>query len=131
MAYDDAGNFQNSISVSLGAGPYNDLDGATLQQYFAGVTLRYFSGSTNRLVITPASGGSTINSLEASHCSDGFTMLWVNNSATDNLIFNHLGGGTVSNQYLNANGASVYLAPLGSARCTYVVINHVGNWRFA
>jgi hypothetical protein len=127
MAYDDAGNFQNSISVTLGAGPYNDLDGSTLQNYANGVTVRYFSGTTNRLVLTPASGGTTINSLGAGHVSDGYTILIVNASTTDNLIFTHLGGGTAANQFSNVNAGSVALLPLGAARCTYVL----GNWKFA
>jgi hypothetical protein len=119
MAYDDAGNFQNSVSATLGSGPYNDTANPTLPLYR--------SGSTNRLVLTAAVGGSTINSLDASGCSDGFTILMLNQSSTDNIVFTHLGGGISTNQFVNATGASVALVPFGAARCTYVL----GNWRFA
>jgi hypothetical protein len=127
MAYDDAGNFQNSLSVTLGAGPYNDLGGSTLQTYSKGLTLIYRSGTTNRLVLTAASGNSTINSLDASGVSDGFTILLLNASTTDDLIFTHLGGGIATNQFSNVSAGSVALLPLGAARCTYVI----SNWRFA
>ena len=119
MAYDDAGNLQNSISATLAAGPLNDLSNPTLPLYK--------SGSTNRLLITPASGGTTINSLDASGCSDGFTMIIVNMSTTDDVIFTHLGGGISTNQFSNASAGSVALLPLGAARCTYIV----SKWQFA
>ena len=127
MAYDDSGNFQNSISVILGAGPYNDLGESVLQVYSYGLTLTYKSGATNRLILTPASGGTTINSLDASGVSDGYTILLVNPSTTDVLIFTHLGGGTATNEFSNTNAGSVQLLPLAAARCTYVV----RNWKFA
>jgi hypothetical protein len=128
MPYDTAGNLQNSVSVTLGAGPYNDLSYTVLQSSPAkGIVQIYVSGSTNRIIINPAVGGTTINSLDASGCSDGFTILFVNASATDNVIFNHLGGGAGANQFSNQNGGSVAIVPLAAARCTYVV----NKWQFA
>ena len=127
MAYDDAGNLCNSISFTLGAGPYNDLGETTLQTTVYGIVQRYQSGSTNRLVLTPASGGTTINGLDASGCSDGTQVLIVNGSSTDNLVFTHLGGGLSYNQFSNQNASSVAIAPLGAARAFYVV----SKWQFA
>jgi len=119
MSYDGSGNFQNSVSATLGAGPLNDLSFGTIPNFR--------SGSTNRLFLTPASGGTTINSLDASGVSDGYTMLLVNPSTTDNLVFTHQGGGISTNQFQNANAGSVAIPPLGAARCTYVV----NKWKFA
>lgn len=111
MAYDDPGNFQNGIGATLGSGPYNDLGFPTLPNYK--------SGTTNSLGLTPASGGTTINSLDCSGMSDGFTFFIHNESATDNLIFPHLGGGLAGNQFKNQNSGSVAIPPFGAARCTY------------
>lgn len=127
MAYDDAGNLQNSISATLATGPLSDLGASTLYTTTKGITTRYLSGTTNRLFLTPASGGTTINGIDASGCSDGFTMLIVNGSSTDNIVFTHLGGGISTNQFSNVSAGSVELLPLGAARCTYVV----SKWQFA
>lgn len=128
MAYDDSGNLCNSISATLTTGPLNDLGAATLQTTTAGINLRYQSGSTNRLILTPASGGTTINGIDASGCSDGARMLIQNASSTDNLIFAHLAAGSLSgNQFSNQNAATVAIPPLGAARAFYVV----NKWQFA
>jgi hypothetical protein len=122
VAYDDAGNFQNSASATLAAGPLNDLDRATLPGYS--------SGSTKRLLLTPASGGTTINGLSATNCDDGHTILIVNMSTTDLLIFTHLAGGSLSaNQFSNMNAGSVSIAALGAAPCTYLR-GAINKWQF-
>jgi hypothetical protein len=127
MPYDTAGNFQNSLTITLGAGPYNDLAFGTLQtQLSPGIVQVYVSGVTNRLFITPASGGTTINSLDASGCSDGFRMLIVNASSTDNINFTHQGGGTATNQFFNVSLGTVALLAGGATHCTYVI----NRWRF-
>ena len=109
-----------SVTATLLAGPLNDLGYPTVFQYS--------SGSTTRLLLTPASGGTTINGLDASGVTDGFTILIVNQSTTDNLIFPHLASGSQSgNQFSNENAGSVAIVPLGAARCTYVV----SKWQFA
>lgn len=108
-----------SVSATLASGPLNDL-GAPLLWGYA-------SGSTTRLLLTAAVGDTTINSLDASGCSDGFTIIIVNQSATDNLAFTHLGGGLSANQFSNANAGTVAIPPLGAARCTYII----NKWQFA
>lgn len=122
MAYDNAGNFQNSASATLGTGPLNDLDSPTLPGYS--------SGSTRRLFLTPAVGNTTINGLGASYCDDGHTILIVNRSTTDLLIFTHLGGGLSANQFSNMSAGSVSIAPLAAARCTYLGAP-ISKWQFA
>jgi hypothetical protein len=119
MPYDGAVSFQNSVSATLTTGPLNDLGVPTLTGYK--------SGATNRLLLTPATGGSTINGIDASGCSDGYTIMIVNQSTTDNLTFAHNGGGISTNQFSNTQAQSVALLPLGAARCTYVI----SRWRFA
>jgi hypothetical protein len=76
--------------------------------------------STGAAVQLIAVGGTTINGLDASGVSDGFTTLMQNPSATDNLVFAHLAS---ASQPTN----SVAVPPLEAARCTYVV----KQWRFA
>jgi hypothetical protein len=109
VAYDDAGNFQNSIAATLTAGPLNNLGArnANGSPTLAG----WVSGSTNCLFLTPAVGGTTINSLDASGCSNGFTALISNESVTDNLIFTHLGGGLARQSVLEHEpGQRIYPA---------------------
>jgi len=118
VPYDSVG-FPNSVSATLTSGPLNDLGRTTIQNYRR--------GSTDRLILTPAPGGTTINSIDAAGCSDGFNLLIQNASSTDNIIFTHLGGGQSSNQFSNEYGGSVLIPPLGAARCTYIV----NKWQFA
>jgi len=109
-----------SVTKTLTGGPFNDLGAATLPGYF--------SGSTTRLLITPSGADVTINGLDASGTTDGFTVLIVNQSATYNLIFTHLNTGSQSgNQFSNVSAGSVAIQPLGAARATYVV----NKWQFA
>ena len=113
MAYDDSGNLQNSLSASLATGTLNDLGRTT----FVG----YISGSTNRLILTPAVGGTTITGIDASGCSDGFSLLLVNNSATDSVSISHQTGSLVGNQFTAPQGATYTLLPLTAVRVVYVV----------
>ena len=109
-----------SSTATLTAGPLNDLSFPTLWGYV--------SGSTTRLLLTPASGGTTINGLDASDVNDGFCILIVNQSATDNIIFTHLNSSSHSyNQFSNASAGSVALLPLAASLCIYVV----NKWKFA
>lgn len=115
---DEYGRF--SITSTLAAGPLDDLGPPTLWGYS--------SGSTTRLILTAASGGTTINGLDASDVTDGFTILIVNNSATDGITFAHQAPTSQSaNQFTLEYGGSVYLPAYGSARATYVT----NKWRFA
>jgi hypothetical protein len=119
VRYEDL-NFAVSVTKTLAAGPFDDLGAATLTGYVGGVT--------NRLLITPASGGTTIDGLDSTGVGDGFTILWGNQSATDVLIFPHLAAGSLAaNRFSNANAGQVQIDPLGTALCTYVV----NQWKFA
>jgi hypothetical protein len=109
-----------SVTITLTAATLNDLG--------AGVLTGYSSGSTTRLLLTAASGGTTINGLDANDVADGFTVLIVNQSTTASLIFTHLNSGSLgANQFSNVSAGSVTILPLGAARCTYVV----NKWQFA
>lgn len=88
----------------------------------------YTGGTTNRLVLAAAAGGSTITGLSATGVPDGFTLIWENSSTTDSLTFPHLSASSLAaNRFSNVNAASVQIAPLGAARCTYIV----NKWQFA
>ena len=109
-----------SVTATLTTGPLDDLGASKIP--------RYSSGSTTRLLLTPAAGDTTINGLDASGVPDGFSILIVNQSATANLVFAHLASTSLSaNQFSNPNASSVAIVPLGAARCTYVV----NKWQFA
>jgi len=111
------------VSATLGVGPLNDL-GCTL------LGAQWESGGTNRLILTAATNsgnGTQINGVDASGVADGFTLLMVNASTTDPLIFNHLNSGSLAaNQFSNANGGQVQIPPYGAARATYIV----NRWYF-
>lgn len=102
--------FSNSVSETLGSGPLNNL---AVPGFVAGVT--------NRLILTPASGGTIINSLVAAGVPDGFTIKVSNPSSTDYLQFNHLGGGSASNEFRNPGNAAVYIPEGGAALLSYEV----------
>jgi len=129
MAYDSTNNFQNEVSATLGAGPYNDVGYAVLLA--SGATpssSTYRSGSTNRVNITASGGNITINGFDASGCSDGFTMLIYNASASSGIIFNHLNSGSLANNQITcANGAFATLNAQTGARISRVN----GKWTFA
>jgi hypothetical protein len=87
----------------------------------------YVVGTTNRLILTPASGGSTITGLLATGVPDNWSILIVNASSANTLYFPHLSGSSASaNQFSNANAAEWAIPPLGTARINYVV----GQWSF-
>jgi hypothetical protein len=109
-----------SVAAILATGPLNDVG--------ANLILGYVSGVTNRLILTPASGGTTINGFDASGAADGTIMLIQNASATDSLTFAHLAAGSLAaNRFSNMNAASVQIPPLGAAECTYIV----NKWQFS
>ena len=83
-------------------------------------------GTTNRLVLTAAAGGSTITGL--SGATDGFSILINNPSTTDTITFTHLDAASASaNQFSNMNAATVQIPPLGAASAVYIV----NKWQFA
>ena len=87
-------------------------------------------GAVTRLRLTPASGGTTINTLDASKVQDGWALLVMNRSPTDYLYFNHKTGTGALNQFSNSGGTQAAIAPLGAAWLHY--IGGVDNvWQFA
>lgn len=128
-----------SITVTNGSGPTVNIEvsgspavnsvtasPATSQSNYS--PTGYVGGTTNRLRLAAASGGSTITGLLATGVPDNFTILIQNTSASDVLIFTHLDAGSSSaNQFSNQNAGSVEIPKLGAARCTYIV----NKWQFA
>lgn len=79
----------------------------------------YVAGTTNRLILTPASGGSTITGLVAA--VDGWQIRIWNPSTTDSLQFAHLSGSsTGSNQFSCSLGSNQFIQPLSAAIVEYV-----------
>jgi hypothetical protein len=106
--------FGTSISITLAASQDN-LNPAAI-----------VVGTTNRVIATPAGGGSTVNGFIA--YPDGSSVLWVNPSATDSITFPyHAGTSTAANQFSTPQGVSAILAPLTNAIITYVA----NQWEFA
>jgi hypothetical protein len=85
----------------------------------------YAAGVTNRLLLTAASGGSTITGLVAA--TDGWQIVIINQSATSALTFaNQSASSTATNQFLCPNASSQIIAPLAGA-----IIEYVGSiWMF-
>jgi hypothetical protein len=119
-------NFSQSVTAVLTAATINDMGGSIL-----GPTYR--PTLTNRMVLTAASGGTTINGMQApiaqnGELNDGWTVLMQNASASDSITFTHLNSGSLpNNQFTNQNAGSVLIPPLGAARCTYIGT----KWQFA
>ena len=127
--YDSGNNRSNAIAGSLTAGPLNNL-GARLANGTP-TLIGYLSGSTNCLFLTPAPGGTTINSLDSSGCCSGYSIVICNESMTDSLIFTHQGGGIPSNQFSNMRLSSVTIYPGGAATCIWLVSPFASFWQFA
>lgn len=86
-----------------------------------------YTSATTRLILTPASGGSTITGLSGTGTPDNWSILISNASATDVLYFPHLSGSSsAGNLFQNANAAEWAIPPLGCARINYVV----NVWQF-
>jgi hypothetical protein len=130
MAYDSPGSFQNAIAATLTAASVSNL--GVPNPNGSPTLLGYRSGSTNVLHLTPAPGGTTINSIDASGCSPGFEAMIVNESATDSLIFPHLGAGLPGNQFSNMQLGSVEISAGGAATCIWLFPPGAsyGYWQF-
>jgi hypothetical protein len=107
------GGYGNSVSVTL-ATSQDNLNPAG-----------YTPGITNRIIATPATGGSAVLGLLAA--ADGTSILVVNPSSTDSLTFPYHGSSTSTNQFSTQNGSTQTLEPLSNAIITYVV----NQWEFA
>lgn len=115
------------VPVSTGGSAYGTTVSATLSASQDNLSpVGNVPGTTNRYILTPASGGSTILGLLASP-TDGFTVLLVNPSTTDSLTFAHQSSGTPTNRFSCPNGVSAFVGPLANAFATYVV----NQWVFA
>ena len=70
----------------------------------------YVGGTTNRLLITPTSGGSTCTGLSASGVPDGWEVVLYNVSATIQITFpNASGSSSAANQFLCPGAGAVVL----------------------
>lgn len=106
-----------SVSASPATGPLDNY-----------APTGYVGGTTNRLILTAASGGSTIDGILATGVTDGFQLLIQNASTTDVLIFPNLAAGSsAANQFSNQGSASVQIPANGAARVNYIV----NKWVFA
>ena len=99
----------SSITASVATGPVNDYDPAG-----------YVAGTTNRLLLGAASGGSTLTGLLAA--PDGWSILVRNTSSTDVITLEHLSGSSTSTNQFSLPGASSFdIVPLQSIWFEYVV----------
>lgn len=105
-----------NLSSSISASPSASQDNYSPSGYSAGVT--------NRLVLTPTSGGSTINGLLAA--TDGWSILIVNSSSTDSITFTHQNSSTPANQFSCPGGTSASLPPLTNV----IIIYCINQWIF-
>ena len=80
----------------------------------------YVAGTTNRILVTAAVGGTTFTGLLAA--TNGWTVYIKNQSTTDNLSFLHLSGASLAaNQFSCPQGVPVVLPPLTGGLFTYTV----------
>lgn len=87
----------------------------------------YVAGTTNRIIATPASGGSTITGLVAA--TDGFQIRIWNSSTTDYLAFPSLSGlSTSANRFATQNAGTTFIQPTSGAIIEY--IGSSGYWGF-
>jgi hypothetical protein len=81
----------------------------------------YVGGTTNRLLITPTAGGSTITGLSATSVPDGWQVVLYNVSATITITFsNASGSSSAANQFLCPGAVSASLGPQTAAIVQYV-----------
>jgi hypothetical protein len=85
----------------------------------------YTAGTTSRLILTPASGGSTITGLVAA--PDGWPVTIYNPSTTDSITFPNLSASSTStNQFATPQAVPATLPPQ-----TAVIIEYcVNQWIF-
>ena len=92
----------------------------------------YTTGTTNRLLLTALSTGSTITGL-ASPGIDGFMTSVVNAGSTGTIYFSHISTlSSTSNQFVCANSGTTSLSPYAGARLQWVnnLIGSTGYWIF-
>jgi hypothetical protein len=119
----------NSNATTWGSTPplfassISDTPASSVNDYSPGA---YAGGVTTRLLITAASGGTTITGLSATGVPDGFSELLCDQSSTDNLILPNQSSNSQSvNRWLNAGSGEVVIAPNACVPISYVV----SSWR--
>lgn len=117
--------FTPTVTATYVAPSYSNTLSAPLQSYQDDFfPSDYQSGFTNMLLLTPASGGSTIAGWLAA--PDGFAIMVSNLSETDSITFLNASSDTPANQFSCPGGVSVVLPPLTSVIIVYVV----NQWKF-
>lgn len=117
------GTFGQSCSYTLASGDTHNLGPAPTSGVFV-------AGTTNRFILTPNAGGSTIDSITTPG-TDGFVILLYNSHLTRSVTFldqNNAGtGGTAGNLLacpnpngLASNAIEVILPPQSAVKLTYV-----------
>ena len=92
----------------------------------------YFTGTTNRLLLSALSTGSTLTGL-ANPGIDGFVLAIVNTGTTGTIYFSHIStASSAGNQFVCANSGTNSLAPFAGARLLWVnnLIGSTGYWVF-
>jgi hypothetical protein len=79
----------------------------------------YVAGSTDRLILTPTSSGSTITGLLAA--PDGWQILIYNPSTLYSITFSNLSGSISTNQFACPGGVSAVLGPQYAVMIAYCV----------
>lgn len=106
--------YANSVTATL----------ATTQNDYA--PAGYIAGTTNRLLLAAAAGGSTITGLLAG--TNGWVVLIVNTSETDTISFlDASASSAAANRFSTLNDSTMILAPGGAAYVNYVT----NQWVFA
>src|SRR5579864_2863948 len=76
----------------------------------------YVGGTTNKLRVGAASGGTSLTGLSSAGVPDGFELLILNTSATDNITFvNQSGSSSAANRFFCTGAVNGSLAPYGTA----------------
>jgi hypothetical protein len=103
-------NFVSSVSATVAASVNNYAPAG------------YVGGTTNRLILTPAGGGSTITGLSASGVPDHWTITIYNPSTTDVIYFSNLSASSsAGNKFACPGGVTAVLSPQNAAVLKYVV----------
>ena len=119
-----AANLTNATGLPAGALVSVSLS-ATLGATQNNLAVSGFTINTTRLLLTAASGGSTVTGIAGGF--DGMKVTVINPSTTDSIYFSHLSGSSsAANQFSNVNASLVVLPPLGAARMEYVI----NQWKF-
>ena len=103
-------NFVNSVSATVAASVNNYSPTS------------YAGGTTNRLILTPNAGGSTITGLSASGVPDGWQITIYNPSTTDSINFSNLSASSsAGNKFACPGGVTAVLSPQNAVTLKYCV----------